>query len=648
MDQDDLLVLNGVDGSTGKYLVDPLPVEEVGKAALATSWDPNQFQELEKRQEDVSEKRYALRAGLDPQNLQEAGWGVVFPGRWSSELQQAVRSALWELLEQRKAQSGDLYREFLGADAPQAGESKNDFLLRHGAGPGLVDPSKVPYYLLLVGDPASITYQFQYELDVAYAVGRIYFDQLEDYARYARSVVTAQQGMADGSLRLSRRAAFWGPANPNDKATNLSAELLVKPLSTQMSTEFPDWEVSYINPDESHKARLLQLLGGSETPAFLFTASHGLGFPVGDQRQPHLQGALLCQDWPGPQETPVAVTEDAYVSAEDIGDQAQLLGLVSFHFACFGAGTPHWDSFAIPGLRKISALAQKPFLAALPQRLLAHPRGGALAVVGHIDRAWSFSFQWGSGDSQIVTYASLLHRLMRGDTVGSALDDLNLRYAEFATLLSTKIYEAEYTKPNLSEMARLWTAHNDARGYALLGDPAVRVVAAQPGEQATAPQAISAVSSPTGSLLEYLPVDAASGGSSQAADGEMGPAAGSFTAGLGQISPQTARPASLEQLVERLEDTLQQLSELSLVTCMLPGEQLAHLDLAKTPLPVGSIPLAVTAIKSGQLENVLAENLPADIQAAHNRFVQVVLGNLQEILKDTGDLLRELRPPASI
>jgi hypothetical protein len=149
-------------------------------------------------------------------------------------------------------------------------------------------------------------------------------------------------------------------------------------------------------------------------------------------------------------------------------------------------------------------------------------------------------------------------------------------------------------------------------------------------------------------LLEYLPVDAAPGGSSQAADGEKGPAAGSFTAGLGQISPQTARPASLEQLVERLEDTLQQLSELSLVTCMLPGEQLAHLDLAKTPLPVGSIPLAVTALKSGQLENVLAENLPADIQAAHNRFVQVVLGNLQEILKDTGDLLRELRPPASI
>ena len=37
--------------------------------------------------------------------------------------------------------------------------------------------------------------------------------------------------------------------------------------------------------------------------------------------------------------------------------------------------------------------APKPFIAALPRRLLTHPNGSALAVIGHIDRAWGFSIQ---------------------------------------------------------------------------------------------------------------------------------------------------------------------------------------------------------------------------------------------------------------
>jgi hypothetical protein len=51
-----------------------------------------------------------------------------------------------------------------------------------------------------------------HQLDVEYAVGRIYFPRLENYYQYARSVVEAETENRDslGKLRSSRQAAFLG------------------------------------------------------------------------------------------------------------------------------------------------------------------------------------------------------------------------------------------------------------------------------------------------------------------------------------------------------------------------------------------------------------------------------------------------------
>jgi hypothetical protein len=488
----ELAYFNGIDGTTGDYLVPPMAPATLARIARGETWGgKDRLSELKFRDEQRKVGRYALEPGRDPKKLGESGWGLILPAGADRKLADAILDALAPLRDLRRGQAGDLYKEYVGPRGYQAGESKDDFLKRNGAGPGQVDPTRVPYYLLLVADPESIPFRVQYELDVAYAVGRIYFPMLDGYARYAAAVVAAESG----KVVRPRKAVFFGVANPEDPATGMSSKLLIPPLAEEMAKPGGGaapaaWTVETIPPAQTVKAKLRSLLG-NDAPALLFTASHGMGFPNGDPRQMPFQGALLCQDWPGPAGGRGEVKRDHYLGAEDVGAEVGPVGTLAFFFACYGAGTPYWDDFAKQAFRTRAAIAPRAFLAALPMALLGHPKGGALAVVGHIERAWGYSIQWGGGVDQTGAFRGALRQLKDGHPIGSALEGLNARYAEIAVMLSNSLEQAEYEPVDSFELAGQWTANNDARGYAILGDPAVRLAVPAAGVAAPArPDAI--------------------------------------------------------------------------------------------------------------------------------------------------------------
>jgi hypothetical protein len=225
--------------------------------------------------------------------------------------------------------------------------------------------------------------------------------------------------------------------------------------------------------EEATKANLLEILHSRQQPppALLFTASHGMGgWPKGDARQRPASGALLCQDWPGFGR----IKPDHYLAASDLETDARLQGLVAFVFACYGAGTPRYDPF----LREPSGgpveVAAAPFVAALAQRLLV---GGALAVIGHIERAWGYSIQPEGVGPQLLPFRNLVGRVLAGEPVGHSTIDFSQRYATYSTDLLGKVDPSlpAARKPTDAELVYTWIERNDAQNYLVMGDPGVRL-----------------------------------------------------------------------------------------------------------------------------------------------------------------------------
>jgi hypothetical protein len=383
------------------------------------------------------------------------------------------------------------------------------WLARYGVSAAAVEPKAgVPFYLLLAGRPgpidqgdqAYIPFSFQYDLDVFWGVGRLCFtDDRGDhdyasYRAYAEQVVAFERARDAGvPPPYDRRMVFFATRHDRDPATEESEAQLVAPLAG-LDAEQPGLGVAgeyqfarvVLRREEATKDALGRALSGrleGGQPAVLFTASHGVAYRPTNPRLPALQGSLICHGW----QPHTPVTDAVLFSGESLdalGAEARVAGTVAILFACYGAGCPRVDTFAFTPGQPPATIAPYALVSRLPQRLLAR---GALAVLGHVDRAWNYGFaQPELGlTSQPQAFADMLKRLLDGERLGYVTDQFNGVQSAHAGAILELLDTYRFAKDGnpgfgLEKIGGLWKAYHDMRSYLLLGDPAVRLPFAKP------------------------------------------------------------------------------------------------------------------------------------------------------------------------
>lgn len=454
------LLSHGVDGTTGEFLSSNL--ELVARIDSMRARAPRNETIASSDFEAIFGPSLAPRRGVDPRCLSQAGWGLVTP----PTVDPAIREAIEPLVRWRRELAGDRFTDFTDRDRSpwRCRDTANDFLIRNGQAPGNADVDALPYYLLLVGGPGGISFEDQFRLGVHHAVGRLDLESAESYEAYALRVIERERAASRSDPRL----AFFGPSHPGDELSEASSKYLVGELAARFD-DFAGWHVSARIGADATKRSLTRLLMGPDAAQILLAACHGVAFPRGDPKQVTGQGSLLCQDWPGPKTGPV---QDGHAFWPHDLHSVSETGDIVFLFTCYGGGTSRWDAFAGVRGEDVRWQASASFVSPLSRQLLGGSKGGALAVVAHVDRAWGYSFVWDGIGAQTYAFEDVVASLVAGEPVGAALEPFRERHKKLAIDLADLVVGGTR---RFDHEKRLLTAYLDARQYVILGDPAVRV-----------------------------------------------------------------------------------------------------------------------------------------------------------------------------
>lgn len=437
-------------------------------------------------QEDFVAERSSRHAGGDANSVADQGWAVVIPDNDQGDhLLQVVKPLLDRRSEDMEGDPVEIFRVPPDLDAAQAMQWQD----RTFRGNKLEED--IPAYLTVLGDFDEVSVATQRVLSTYSHVGRLGFDDDAGYESYVAKLLRWEKVERQGQARALFFTALDGTA-----ATALGERLLIAPSladaqALQGKRDFPVSEVVRVFDEEPDEAgELLLEVAGEESPSILFSCSHGMGAPRSGwssaERQRAMQGALC-------------LGRGEQITADDVRDAPFLPGGMWLYFACYGAGTPAQSEYAhwLANLQKLGRFSgsltsvmaalpvdDPPFIAALPRAALANP-DGPLGVVGHVDLAWSCSFQDLDEDGERMRhrrFQPLLSQMARGSCAGLAFSEFLRTRAQIESEITISEDLAARARAlggdapdDRVRMGQRWMLHQDLDGYVLLGDPAARL-----------------------------------------------------------------------------------------------------------------------------------------------------------------------------
>jgi hypothetical protein len=449
----------------------------------------------------------------EPDSLSCQRWGVIAPrGPAGEALLQLIAPLKAKREQDQGGVAAPVYHVDPGMDPEQASrwirEEYRDQAKRREAARAR--------YLLVLGGPDAISWDLQQMLAGEAFVGRIAFEDAGGYRAYVDKVLRWEQEAA----QAPRAPVLFYTVRDGTPPTTEGYRHLMQPMAQLAREDAADASLDaadlveigggagvFTGEDVTAQAEEMLRRAEGARAGVLFSMSHGVGVPRtrrwrSPDEQRRMQGAMSFGRARAP------------LTAADLAGKPFLPGGLWLYFACFGAGTParsayhHWlqrlhslghFGAAEQVLATLPGEGQPPFVAALPQALLASPEG-PLGVIGHVDLAWTWSFlepdvsPYGPAQSRPERFEGVLRSLARGHRLGVAHHEIARFFiaasAELATMYGRSAQQRLVAEDTARKVRRanLWMERQDLAAFVLLGDPAARLPIA-PAQRSVQPVA---------------------------------------------------------------------------------------------------------------------------------------------------------------